>query len=513
MSRTTQILLAVGLMAAAVAAYWYLALAPKRDEVAKLDTEVATKQAAVQTAQATANNYESTRKAYRKNYATVVRLGKAVPADDDVRSLVVQLDESARRAKIDFANISLTDIGSSQGATATQQAASTFVTQPFSFSFEGSFFRLSEFFNQLDRYVQVDGRSIGVTGRLLRIESFSLAPQSGSSTLTAADRRDLLLAPERAGPDRRRHRPGSRRRGDRHHRGRHDAGRRQHPAHDDRDRWSDRMKLLTDTWRQLVQRRLWPVALLLLGALVAVPFVLGKSEPAPVAAVPAAPAAGGIKANAASADPIVSMVSDEDSASTRRSLGTRHNPFASSAPKRKAKKTKSASSSDAATTEQTPSGGDAPASSGGGTSAPTTPTAPTQPTTTVPAHSVVVRWGATGDADLTRMTLQRDDPLPDSQDPALVYMGVKDGGKTAVFMLSDGLKADGDGTCVPKASCETIELQAGETEFFEYEGDPDATQFELDLVKIYQHATKVPATGEGSSTGSSTPSGSTSVTG
>jgi Tfp pilus assembly protein PilO len=184
-SRTTQILLAVGVTAAALAAYWYLALAPKRDEVAKLDSQVAAKQAAVQTAQSTANNYEATRKAYRKNYATVVRLGKAVPADDDVRSLVVQLDESARRAKIDFANISLTDVGSSQGAATNQQAASTFVTQPFSFSFEGSFFRLSEFFNQLDRFVQVDGKAIDVTGRLLRIESFSLAPQSGSSSLHA----------------------------------------------------------------------------------------------------------------------------------------------------------------------------------------------------------------------------------------------------------------------------------------------------------------------------------------
>lgn len=271
------------------------------------------------------------------------------------------------------------------------------------------------------------------------------------------------------------------------------------------------MKLLTDTWRQLVQRRLWPVALLLLGALVAVPFVLGKSEPAPVAAVPAAPAAGGVKANAASADPIVSMVSDEDSASTRRSLGTRHNPFAPSAPKRKAKKTKSTTSTAAATTDQTTSGGDAPAGSGGGTSAPTTPTVPAQPTKTVPAHSIVVRWGAADGFDLPRTTLQIDDPLPDSQDPALVYTGVKDGGKTAVFMLSDGLKADGDGTCVPKASCETIELKAGDTEFFEYEGDPDSTQFELDVVKIYQHATKVPATDESSSTGSST--GSTSTPG
>jgi Tfp pilus assembly protein PilO len=183
-----QILLAVGLTAAAAAAYWYLALAPKRDEVAKLDTEIAQKQMAVQTAESTAANYESTRQAYSKNYATVVRLGKAVPADDDVRSLVVQLDASAERAKIDFSNISLTDVASSQGAAADAAAASsTFVTQPFSFAFQGSFFRLSEFFHQLDRFVQVSGDNIGVTGRLLRIETFKLTPQGETADSLKAD--------------------------------------------------------------------------------------------------------------------------------------------------------------------------------------------------------------------------------------------------------------------------------------------------------------------------------------
>jgi Tfp pilus assembly protein PilO len=186
MSRTTQLLLVVGVTAAAIAAYWYLALAPKRDEIAKLDADVAKAQAAVQTAQTTASNYESTRKAYRQNYATVVRLGKAVPADDDVRSLVVQLDESARRAKIDFANIALTDVGSSQpGTTPAANASATFVTQPFSFAFDGSFFRLSDFFSQLDRFVQVSGEDIDVTGRLLRIESFKLSPQGSSGMLKA----------------------------------------------------------------------------------------------------------------------------------------------------------------------------------------------------------------------------------------------------------------------------------------------------------------------------------------
>jgi Tfp pilus assembly protein PilO len=172
-------LLPVGAIAAALAAYWFLALAPKRDEIAKLDGQVSQTQSAVQTAQSTANNYEATRKAYRQNYATVVRLGKAVPANDDVRSLMVQLDSSAKRSHIDFSNIALTDVGSSPGANAAQ--ASTFVTQPFTFSFKGSFFRLSDYFANLDRFVQVKGDDIDVTGRLLRIESFVLTPQTGST--------------------------------------------------------------------------------------------------------------------------------------------------------------------------------------------------------------------------------------------------------------------------------------------------------------------------------------------
>ena len=67
------------------------------------------------------------------------------------------------------------------------------------------------------------------------------------------------------------------------------------------------MSFVTDTWRQLVRRRLWPVALLLLAALAAVPFVLAK-DPEP-AAVPAAPAgnAGSPTLAEDSGDPIVSL--------------------------------------------------------------------------------------------------------------------------------------------------------------------------------------------------------------
>src|SRR3712207_621560 len=44
---------------------------------------------------------------------------------------------------------------------------------------------------------------------------------------------------------------------------------------------ADLMNVITDTLRQIVRRKLWPVALVLLGALAAVPLVLAK-EPEPL---------------------------------------------------------------------------------------------------------------------------------------------------------------------------------------------------------------------------------------
>ena len=212
MSRTTQILLAVGVTAAALAAYWYLALAPKRAEVAKLDTEVATKQTAVQTAQATANNYETTRKAYRKNYATVVRLGKAVPADDDVRSLVVQLDSAAEKSGVDFDRIAIGEGGGAGPSVASDPAGGTpgppgavsvgpagFTAMPFSFAFNGHFDNLSTFFSRLERFVTVSNERIDVTGRLLRLESLSLKPDAEGGFIVAEIGASSYLLPTSEG--------------------------------------------------------------------------------------------------------------------------------------------------------------------------------------------------------------------------------------------------------------------------------------------------------------------------
>src|SRR3954452_15210140 len=113
--------IAVVATAAALAAFWFLALAPQREQAAKLQTDISAKQGEVATAKAALAGYEQSRAGYKSNYATLVRLGKAVPEDDEVRSLIVQLDDPARGTGVDFSTIQVG--GGSTAAAGTSAPA------------------------------------------------------------------------------------------------------------------------------------------------------------------------------------------------------------------------------------------------------------------------------------------------------------------------------------------------------------------------------------------------------
>jgi Tfp pilus assembly protein PilO len=157
----------------AVGGYWKLGLAPKRKQVADLTQQVFTKQAEVAQSQTLLASYKHARGAYKTNYSTVVGLGKAVPAADDTRSLVVQLDAAAKRSGVSFDTI---DVTPPDATAAAANAGSTFSAMPFSVSFAGSFGTLSGFVSRLQRQVIVQGDQIEVDGRLLRLEGITLQP-------------------------------------------------------------------------------------------------------------------------------------------------------------------------------------------------------------------------------------------------------------------------------------------------------------------------------------------------
>jgi hypothetical protein len=250
------------------------------------------------------------------------------------------------------------------------------------------------------------------------------------------------------------------------------------------------MNVLTTTWRQLVRRRLWPVAILLVAALAAVPVLLSR-EPAPVTPPeqPAsAPAEQTAKADDALAEPVVAKASADDRSRRRRVLGVRKDPFTPAAAKKKHKVTKKAvkkAASKPAEQETTTT----PTTSAPSTSAPTAPVEPAPKKKVYEKGSLIVRFGDATQT-LTRSNVKKLAALPNDpdEDPLLIYMGLTDHGKKAVFMVDASLEPSGDADCKPHPSnCETIELAVGETEFFDVVNDETGAitaQYQLDLVDI-----------------------------
>ena len=237
------------------------------------------------------------------------------------------------------------------------------------------------------------------------------------------------------------------------------------------------MPLLRNVLKDLVDKRLWPVAVLLVAALVAAPVVLGRSgddapAPAPVTDPPAGSAAA-TDANGTAAKAAVTLDTD---ANERRHLdGAVRDPFR--APKAAAKKKAKVKASAPTTTAPVavPATGSTGSSSSGGSSGAATPTATptatpstgassdtskpkvtTKPKAAAPkaddasdTYHVSLRFGVNGGELTTMRDVARLSPLPSVTDPFFVYLGVLETATThekrAVFLVSSDATPNGDG--------------------------------------------------------------------
>jgi type IV pilus assembly protein PilO len=105
-------------------AYWFLLLAPKREQASTAKDDVAVQQQRLETARAAAKAAESAKDDFDASYAQVVRLGKAIPSTVDMPSLLVQLDAAAAGTGIVFTKIATGDrvAGATTGTATTTPA-------------------------------------------------------------------------------------------------------------------------------------------------------------------------------------------------------------------------------------------------------------------------------------------------------------------------------------------------------------------------------------------------------
>jgi hypothetical protein len=248
-----------------------------------------------------------------------------------------------------------------------------------------------------------------------------------------------------------------------------------------------------DLWHDLREKRLWPVAVGLVAAIVAVPALLFKPESAP--SVPATAAPHG---SAADTLPVVSVDSGP-TVGSRLEAFNQKNPFkpmkdlaketssggSSSGGSSSGGSTSGGSTSGGSTSGGSTSGGST-SGSGGSTSGGTTPSTPSGPTVQWFHYIADFNFGVPGHPkkfkDAASFAL-----LPDEKNPSIVYLGVADDHKSAVFFISDpAFTAAGEGTCnASGAACRFVTLdltESGDEENFT--SSDGSVSYDLKLLDI-----------------------------
>ena len=221
-------------------------------------------------------------------------------------------------------------------------------------------------------------------------------------------------------------------------------------------------------WDDLREKRLWPLAVALLIALIAVPLFVIKpaAEPAPTGA--------DAQPRQAESTPAVRVVDDASRESSRLGIFGKKDPFrppaAALAPSTSSSTSTAAAAGASAPTgagtssglpsAPTPTGGSGPSggsgATGGGSAPAPAPGGRLRRTTYT--YVVDLDFGRDGRTRLRR-GVPRLKVLPNARSPVAVFLGVSASAKRAVFLLNPAFEQRGEGTCRPsRARCNFLHL-------------------------------------------------------
>jgi hypothetical protein len=207
---------------ALVIAFWILVLGPKKSESADLESQAADLQSSLAIAQAEIESGQDARDSFHRDYADLVELGAAAPADDEQATLVYDMSKLGSDNNVHFRSFRVTPATGDAVAPPVDPAAPTEGTvaalplgaavgpaglpvMPYSFNYLGNFFDFADFFGDLDDQVDVsdDGSGPEVSGRLLTVDGFALTanPKLGFPDVQADLAVTSYIVPDDQGVD------------------------------------------------------------------------------------------------------------------------------------------------------------------------------------------------------------------------------------------------------------------------------------------------------------------------
>jgi hypothetical protein len=186
--RDRMVLMAV-IVIVILGAGWMLVVSPERGKAHTLAAQVTSAQATLATAEGELSKARAAQSQYASAYSAIVNLGKAVPASQEVPSLIYQLSSATHEKNVLFSSIASAGGSGTSAASASpaavaaaSAAANSFSAMPFTFVFNGNFFALEGLFRKLTSFTtRTASGALRVNGRLLTIQSVSLSHAATST--------------------------------------------------------------------------------------------------------------------------------------------------------------------------------------------------------------------------------------------------------------------------------------------------------------------------------------------
>lgn len=174
MKRRTIYILTVLALIVVVVAGWFLLVSPLRTKIAETDAQVQAQQKNLITARAKLARMEQTRQEAEKNQGRLIELYKMVPSQDELPSLLLQIQDLATESGIEVMSIS-----PSKGA-----AGGGFQAIMLGLQFSGTYFDVNDFIYRIEQLVAGPGRLLAVKDVNLALGTTVKAGASPSLTVT-----------------------------------------------------------------------------------------------------------------------------------------------------------------------------------------------------------------------------------------------------------------------------------------------------------------------------------------
>jgi Tfp pilus assembly protein PilO len=141
-----------------IVAWYFLLLKPTQDELSTTQNQLETAKTKLADSKKKIDRLGDEQTASRQTTSDLLKLNKLVPADSQIPSLIMELQETANDVGVKFMTIK-PDVAfaGTDGTTVI----------PIEVKFEGTFLDLEEFMYRVENYARMEGSDVTVSGRLV----------------------------------------------------------------------------------------------------------------------------------------------------------------------------------------------------------------------------------------------------------------------------------------------------------------------------------------------------------